>query len=171
MKGSYPMEAAGLHPADLEAYIDQHGLQARLIALPVPTPTVEAAAGAVGARPQQIVKSLLFWIESVPVIVVACGPSRVERRTLARFFNVARKKVKLMGAAAVFEISGYRVGAVPPFGHRTKLTTLVDAGVLQNQEVYAGGGAEDQLMCVAPEEIIRITGATVLDLQETSSAG
>ena len=159
-----------LKPADLKAYIDQHGLQAQLMVLPVSTPTVDAAAAAVGARVEQIVKSLLFWIKSEPIMVVASGSSRVDRRSLAAYFNVGRKQVKLMGAEDVVEISGYPVGAVPPFGHRTKLMTLMDAGVLQDQEIYAGGGAVDHLMCVSPGEILRATGATVLDLQGAESS-
>ena len=163
------MEDSLLNPSDLQVYIDQHGLRAQLIVLPVPTPTVEAAAAAVGARAEQIVKSLLFWIESEPIMVVASGPSHVDRRSLATYFKVGRKKVKLVGAEDVMEISGYPVGAVPPFGHHKKLTTLMDVGVLQDGEVYAGGGAEDHLMRVSPEEILQVTGATVLDLQVPGS--
>ena len=163
------MEESLLNPADLQAYIDQHGLRAQLILLPVPTPTVEAAAAAVGAKVEQIVKSLLFWIESEPIMVVASGPGHVDRRSLATYFTVGRKKVKLVGAEDVMEISGYPVGAVPPFGHRKKLMTLMDGSVLQDGEVYAGGGAEDHLMRVSPEEILQVTGATVLDLQVIGS--
>lgn len=160
-----------LDPNDLRAYIDQQGLQAQLITLPVPTPTVDAAAMAVGVRAEQIVKSLLFWIDSEPIVVVASGQGRVDHRLLAQYFNVGRKRVKLVGAEDVLEISGYPVGAVPPFGHRTKLMTLMDMSVLQDQEVYAGGGAEDHLMRVSPDEILRVTGAKVLNLQRPDSGG
>ncbi|TFH34187.1 MAG: YbaK/EbsC family protein [Anaerolineales bacterium] len=160
-----------LNPADLQAYIDRHELQARLVVLPVPTPTVEAAAKAVGIGPAQIIKSLLFWIKSEPILVVARGLFRVDPRLLARHFRVGRKQVKLVGAGDVLQISGYPIGAVPPFGHHTTLKTLMDAGVLQDQEVYAGGGAMNYLMRVSPEEILRVTGATVLELQTLDSTG
>lgn len=163
------MEAPLLNPGDLQTFIDKHGLQAQLIMLPVPTLTVDEAAAAVGALAEHIVKSLLFWIESEPIIVMASGPSHIDRRSLAAYFKVSRKKVTLLGADDVVEISGYPVGAVPPFGHRKKLRTLMDAGVLQAEEVYAGGGAQDHLMRVSPEEIFRVTEATVLDLRGSES--
>jgi prolyl-tRNA editing enzyme YbaK/EbsC (Cys-tRNA(Pro) deacylase) len=66
----------------------------------------------------------------------------------------------------VLEISGYEVGAMPPFGHRQPLTTLIDPGVLKLPEAYAGGGAENALVWLAPLEILRATGAKILDLLE-----
>jgi prolyl-tRNA editing enzyme YbaK/EbsC (Cys-tRNA(Pro) deacylase) len=154
-----------LTSTDLQAFIDQQHIRAELIELPVPTPTVEAAAFAVGAQPEQIVKSLLFWIGAEPILVVASGTTRVDRGALAGYFGIGRKKVKLFRAEDVLEVSGYGVGAVPPFGHRTKLETLMDERVLQDRAVYAGGGGENVLMQVSPEEIRRVTQATILDLQ------
>jgi prolyl-tRNA editing enzyme YbaK/EbsC (Cys-tRNA(Pro) deacylase) len=159
------MTNSKLTSADLQVFIDQNHIQAELIELPVPTPTVEAAAIAVGAQVEQIVKSLLFWIGTEPIVVVASGTTRVDRGALAGHFEVGRKQVKLFRAGDVLEISGYSVGAVPPFGHRTKLETLMDERVLQDRAVYAGGGGENVLMQVSPEEIRRITQATILDLQ------
>jgi prolyl-tRNA editing enzyme YbaK/EbsC (Cys-tRNA(Pro) deacylase) len=154
-----------LSSADLQAFIDRHQIQAQLIELPVPTPTVESAAIAVGVQPEQIVKSLLFWVDAEPILAVACGPTRVDRRALASKFDVGRKRVKLIPAVDVVEISGYLVGAVPPFGHLTKLATLMDERVLQDREVYAGGGGENVLMRVSPREIQRVTQASIVNLQ------
>jgi prolyl-tRNA editing enzyme YbaK/EbsC (Cys-tRNA(Pro) deacylase) len=151
-------------PADLQTFIDMVGLQAELIHLPVPTPTVQAAAAAVEVSPNRIVKSILFKISDSPVLVVACGPTPVDRRLLARHFGVGRKQVKLVQGQDVLAISGYPVGAVPPFGHLQAIKTLIDFEVLQHEQVFAGGGAQDVLMRVAPAEIKRITGAEVVSL-------
>jgi prolyl-tRNA editing enzyme YbaK/EbsC (Cys-tRNA(Pro) deacylase) len=160
------MASSLLTPTDLKAFIDQHNLLAELIELPVPTPTVEAAAKALGTEPSQIIKALLFWVVSEPVLVVASGPTRVDHRVLARHFNVGRKQVKLMGANDVQKISGYPVGAVPPFGHHGEIKTLMDEHILRSQAVYAGGGAENTLMRVSPEEIHQVTHAALLDLRQ-----
>jgi prolyl-tRNA editing enzyme YbaK/EbsC (Cys-tRNA(Pro) deacylase) len=64
----------------------------------------------------------------------------------------------------VLEISGYEVGAMPPFGHRQLLTTLIDRRVLDFTDAYAGGGAENALAHLNPQDILRVTGAKVLDL-------
>jgi prolyl-tRNA editing enzyme YbaK/EbsC (Cys-tRNA(Pro) deacylase) len=159
------MTSANLTPADLKAFIAGHNLRAELVQLSVPTPTVEAAAAAVGVGASQIVKSLLFWAGPNPVLVVASGTTTVDRRTLAVFFGVGRKQIKLMQAADVLAISGYPVGGVPPFGHLQEIKTLMDEEILLEEQVYAGGGAEHTLMRISPLEIQQVTQATLLELR------
>ena len=62
------------------------------------------------------------------------------------------------------DISGFEVGAMPPFAHRGRIPTLLDQRVLEQPVVYAGGGAEDVLLRLSPEDILRVTEAQVLDL-------
>lgn len=159
------MSKPPLTPANLQAFIAEHQLQADLLELPVPTPTVDAAAAALGVPPTQILKSLLFWVSDQPLMVLASGPTIVDRRAIAAYCKVGRKQVKLMSPADVLEVSGYPVGGVPPFGSRQQVTTLMDEQLLLHTIVYAGGGAENTLMKVAPQDILRVTGATRLDLQ------
>lgn len=160
------MARGTLTAVDLQGFIDQHRIQASLIELSVPTPTVEAAAAALGVSPSQILKSLLFWIGEEPLLVLASGPTLVDRRELASHCGVGRKKVRLMPPEDVLAISGYPVGAVPPFGHHQPVKSLMDERVLSNALVYAGGGAEDTLMEVLPAEIQRVTAAVALDLRK-----
>ncbi len=159
-----------LTPSDLQSYIDKNDLKAELIYLNVPTPTVEAAAQAVGTQPERILKTLLFWIDDEPIVVIAKGPNRVEQRLLAGYFNLSRKRIGLIDAKNVLEITGYPVGAVPPVGHLRALKTLMDQSVLEEQEVYAGGGAENCLIRLLPAELLAFTGATVVDLQGSSTS-
>jgi prolyl-tRNA editing enzyme YbaK/EbsC (Cys-tRNA(Pro) deacylase) len=79
---------------------------------------------------------------------------------------VGKKRVKLATPEMVLEISGYEVGAMPPFGHRQPLTTLIDQRVLDLPEAYAGGGAENAIVRLNPQDILQVTGARVLDLLE-----
>lgn len=149
---------------DLEAFIARRSIQAEVISLPVRTLTVPEAARAVGTVPERIVKSLLFLVDERPVLAIAGGTARVDRRPIAAHFGVGRKRVKLADAATVQTITGYAVGAVPPFGHHEPLQTLIDPRVLKMPQIYAGGGAEDTLLRISPEEILRVTNAVELDL-------
>jgi Cys-tRNA(Pro) deacylase len=149
---------------DLLTYIEKHHVAAEVVSLDAHTPTVEAAAQAVGTISDRIVKTLLFLVDEEPVLVIACGLAHVDRRALASHFNVGRKRVKLADAAAVLENTGYPVGTVPPFGHKQPLRTFIDQRVLQQPEVYAGGGGIDTLVRVAPHEIVRLTHAVTMDL-------
>ena len=98
------------------------------------------------------------------LLAIACGISSINRRAIAEIYQVGKKRVKLASPEKVLEISGYEVGAMPPFGHRQLLTTLIDPRVLELTEAYAGGGAENALIRLNPQEIKRVTSANTVDL-------
>lgn len=157
-----------LNSSDLQAFINAHAIPAEIVYLAVPTPTVETAAEAVDTHPRNIVKSILFLVEGQPVLALANGTSRIEYRVLAAYFDVNRKKVKLANAEQTLAITGYEVGAVPPFGHPQPLRTLMDTLILETPQVYAGGGERNALLRVAAADIQRIAQAEVLDLRIVS---
>jgi prolyl-tRNA editing enzyme YbaK/EbsC (Cys-tRNA(Pro) deacylase) len=149
---------------DLRAFLQERNIAAEIVRLDVPTPTVESAALAVGTEVDQIIKSILFIADEHPVLAIACGLSNIQRRAIADLLGIGKKRVKLAAAEMVLEISGYEVGAMPPFGHRQPLNTLVDRRVLNYTDAYAGGGAENVLLHLNPQDILRVTGAQALDL-------
>ena len=53
---------------------------------------------------------------------------------------------------------------MPPFGHRQPLRSLLDRRVLELTEAYAGGGAENALLRISPQDILRFSKAQVMDL-------
>lgn len=150
----------------LEEFIQASNLSAQVIKIEVPTPTVETAARAVGTSPTRILKSLLFIIDEKPVLVIASGLQKVDRRTLAKHFDVGRKRVKLADANTVRAVTGYDIGGVPPIGHLTQLAAVIDEQVLKFEMVYGGGGGVDTLLKIDPKEIIACTNAHPIDLRE-----
>ncbi len=155
-----------LTPDDLQRYIEEQGIDAQLLRDMGETATVIDAARALGVAPEQIIKTLIFLVDGNPVVYITNGPQRVDARVLARHFGVGRKKVKLADAATVLALTGYPAGGVPPFGHRTRMPVLIDARVLSLPVVYGGGGNDRTMVCIAPEELVRATGATVLTASE-----
>jgi prolyl-tRNA editing enzyme YbaK/EbsC (Cys-tRNA(Pro) deacylase) len=153
-----------LQPGDLEVFIHENDIPGEMLALEVPTPTVEEAAQAVGTSPDNIVKSILFRINEGYVLAITCGPAHIERRAIAAHYKVGRKKVKLTDPGRVLLETGYEVGAMPPFGHHTPLPTLIDKRVLEKDEIYAGGGSDQTLIRIEPAAILAATQAEVLDL-------
>lgn len=161
--------SASLTPQDLGTYLTEHQIDGELIFLETPTPTVETAAEAVRVSPDQIVKSLLFIIEEQPVLVIASGMGRIDRRMLGSYFGVSRKKTSFADPETVLSLTGYPVGAVPPVGHREKIRVLVDPSVLANDTVYGGGGSETTLLRLPSQVILNHNQAEVVPLQEPES--
>lgn len=153
-----------LNADDLQAFLQVNAIPAEILRLPVPTPTVETAAQAVGAQERQIVKSILFLVDDQPVLAIACGTAYIDRRAIADLYGVGKKRVKLASPEEVMRLSGYEVGAMPPFGHRQPLRSLLDKRILELSEAFAGGGAENALMRISPQEMLRVSKAQVMDL-------
>lgn len=148
----------------LKTYIEGLNLEAKLIEIETPTPTVEAAALAVGTQPEKILKSLLFLIDNKPILVIASGTLPVDRRVLAKHFQVGRKRVKLADASTVQAVTGYEVGGVPPIGHLNALMTIIDEQALKHELVYGGGGEVNALLAIDPQEIMACTDAEPINL-------
>jgi prolyl-tRNA editing enzyme YbaK/EbsC (Cys-tRNA(Pro) deacylase) len=157
-----------LTPEDLALFIAREGIAAELVPMDVETPTVPAAAAALGVAPAQIIKSLLFLVREEPVLVIACGDATVERRALTARYGVGKKQIKLADAETVLRILDYPVGGVPPFGHTTDVPVLLDRAVQAWNVVYGGGGDDHTLLRIAPDELARVTNAEWIDLEAGS---
>src|SRR5688500_8211986 len=91
---------------DLQRYLNQQGIHARLIADVGHTPAVPAAAEVLGVEPDQIIKTLLFVLEpgvragEVPpaVVVIGNGENRISKKALGAHFGLNPKRVKLAPA-------------------------------------------------------------------------
>lgn len=146
--------------SDVEAFCRTNGLAARLHRLDVPTPTVAAAAQALGVTPERIVKSLVFLVEGAPMVVIAAGESRIAYPALARALGVSRRQLRFATADQALAITGYRVGAMPPFGHRQAFPTWIDATTVpEGGVVFGGGGDVSALLEVDVNELTIVTDA------------
>ncbi len=151
----------------LAAFIEVEGLEAELHYPGVPTPTVPDAARALGVPPESIIKSLLFVAEERPLLVIAAGEVRVAYRRLAEALGVSRRRLRLASPDETLAWSGFPVGAMPPFGHRRPLATLVDsASVPRDGVVYGGGGTDHALLRVSVETLLTISGTRYLPLSD-----
>jgi prolyl-tRNA editing enzyme YbaK/EbsC (Cys-tRNA(Pro) deacylase) len=171
-----------LTPADLQAHIDRHGIQARLIPDIGPTPTVPAAAAALGVAPDQIVKTLLFVLNAgdrsdapPAVVVIGSGEHRIDKRLLGARFGLNPKRVKLADPAVVLDRLGYPAGGVPPFGHRVRLPVLMDsavvaAGDLDGGRLFAGGGDDRTMLELSLNTLLHAVQPEVLPLSRDRAA-
>lgn len=153
-------------PQDLAVYLSEHNIPAEVIYLAVDTPTVPAAAVALGVPVEQIVKTIIFVIDDNPYMIFANGMRRVAYRKLAEHFQVNRKKIKLADADTVIALTGYAPGTVSPFGPRQLCTALIDPAVCQHEIVYAGGGGITAMMRIRSDDLRRLTGAEMVSVLE-----
>ena len=163
---------------DLQAYMERHDINARLIDDIGDTPTVLAAAAALGVEADQILKTLLFLVEQTnaagrpvqPLVVISNGESRVDKRPLADHFGVGKKRVRLAPADVVLELLGYPAGGVPPVGHRNQFPVILDSAVVAiaagGDRLFAGGGDDRTMMELTLGELQRVMQPLVLAVSQ-----
>lgn len=155
-----------LTDTDLQTFITQHAIPARLIYPGAPTPTVPDAAKALGVNSVQILKSLVFIFDETPHLIIAAGESRIDYKKLAEATGLSRKKIRMASPTEALEISGFEVGAMPPFGHKQVLSTLLDHNSASTTYdiYYGGGGSQSALLELNLQTLTMVTQARVLPL-------
>jgi prolyl-tRNA editing enzyme YbaK/EbsC (Cys-tRNA(Pro) deacylase) len=159
-------EGSGAHPRFAEA-LRELGLEdvlPQVRRFPDATRTAAEAAAAIGCELSQICKSLIFAADGVPVLVLMDGASRVDVELVRRELGV--EKVTRAKADVVRETTGYAIGGVPPFGHRTKTRVLADRSLLDHDVVWAAAGTPYTVFPMDPKTLIAHTGGTPVDVRE-----
>ena len=155
-----------MNSIDLVAFIEAQDIEAEIVPLESQTLTVADAAAALGVRPSQIIKTVLFLADGEPVLVIASGLARIGWKRLADYLGVSRRRLKTANANQVAATTGYVVGSVPPFGHKKKLRTIVEESVFDQAVVYGGGGETNALLRLETAELRRIVGAERVALSD-----
>ena len=130
---------------------------------PEGTKTAQDAAAAIGVEVGQIVKSLVFLVDGAPVMALVPGDRRLDESLLAE--AVGGSVVERPDADAVRDAVGFPIGGVPPIGHA--LPVYIDRGLLAYDEVWAAAGTWTDVFAVAPDDLLRVTSATLCPLSET----
>ncbi|MFC8294689.1 YbaK/EbsC family protein [Streptomyces sp. NPDC057242] len=142
------------------------GLDVEVRRFPDETRTAQQAADAIGCAVEEIVKSLVFAADGVPVLVLMDGASRVDVERVRE--ELGAEKVTRADAKLVRETTGYAIGGVPPFGHRTRTRVLADRGILAHEAVWAAAGTPHTVFAMDPRSLVAQAGGTVVDVREAS---
>ncbi|GAB1329159.1 YbaK/EbsC family protein [Streptomyces sennicomposti] len=159
----------GAHPRFAEALrgLGLDDLLARTRRFPEATRTAAEAAAAVGCELSQICKSLVFAADQEPVLVLMDGASRVDVERVRE--QLGAGKVTRARADVVRETTGYAIGGVPPFGHRTRTRVLADRSLLAHDVVWAAAGTPYTVFPIAPTDLVAHAGATLADVRERTA--
>jgi Cys-tRNA(Pro) deacylase len=141
----------------------ERGLEITTKRFPEGTKTAADAAAAIGVSVGQIVKSLVFGVDTEIVMALVSGSNQLDEKKLAAAAGGA--KCARVDADAVRDATGYPIGGVPPFGHSTQLRVFVDPDLLQYDEVWAAAGTWNDNFGANPNDIVRVAGGVVADLK------
>jgi Cys-tRNA(Pro) deacylase len=141
----------------------ERGLEITTKRFPEGTKTAADAAAAIGVSVGQIVKSLVFGVDTEIVMALVSGSNQLDEKKLALAAGGA--KCSRVDADSVRAATGYPIGGVPPFGHSTQLRVFVDPDLLQYDEVWAAAGTWNDNFGADPNDIVRVASGVVTDLK------
>lgn len=119
----------------------------------------EAVAAALGVDPARVYKTLVATVDGSEVVAVVPVTTHLSLKRLARARN--GKKAAMADPAAAERLTGYVTGGISPFGQRRRLPFVVDATLEWHGAVLVSGGRRGIQVEVAPQDLIRLTGAGV----------
>jgi len=124
--------------------------------------TAEGAAAAVGCAVDQIAKSIIFRGETTGhvVLFLTAGGNRVDP---AKATALAGQSLGKADADLIRAETGFAIGGVAPVGHLRQIEAWLDPRLLDFETVWAAAGTPRHVFAIAPEDLVRITGAKQAD--------
>ncbi len=121
------------------------------------------AAAKLGVEPERVFKTLVTRSDRGDVFVFCIpGPAELDLKKAAR--AVGRKKVEMVRAGELLELTGYVRGGCSPIGMKKPYPLLVDESVQLFDAVYVSAGVRGLQLVIGPDALIAVTGATIADV-------
>jgi len=129
----------------------------------------EEAAAALGVRPERIFKTLLARVDGALTVAVVPVSGSLDLKVLAA--AAGGKRAAMAEPADAERATGYVVGGISPLGTRSRLPTVVDASVHDEDEVYVSAGKRGLQVSLRADDLVRVTGATVAAIRRAPAHG
>jgi Cys-tRNA(Pro) deacylase len=121
------------------------------------------SARELGVDEHTIVKTLVMQDDRQrPLIVLMHGDREVSTKNLAR--QIGARSVEPCAAGVAERHTGYLVGGTSPFGTRTVMPVYIERSILDLPAVYINGGRRGFLVQLPPDAIVRVLGATPVEV-------
>ena len=127
----------------------------------------EAVAAALGVEPERMLKTLLATVafSGGPDRLVCGGVPVAGTLDLKALAGAVGGKRAAMAEPAVAErATGYVVGGISPLGQRNRLPTVVHETAELWSSVVVSAGRRGLSVELAPDDLVRLTGAVVADV-------
>ena len=120
------------------------------------------ASRELGVPEHAVVKTLVMEDDTrSPLIVLMHGDREVSTKALAR--QIGARSVAPCKPEVATRHTGYLVGGTSPFATRKPLSVYIERSILDLPTVYVNGGSRGFLLGVAPADVVRVLGATLVD--------
>ncbi|RCX20078.1 Cys-tRNA(Pro) deacylase [Anaerobacterium chartisolvens] len=148
----------------VQEVLNKYGLELRVVEFDESTRTSQDAANTIGCELGQIAKSLIFRSKESkkPVCVIASGKNRVNEKKIAQYIG---EKIEKADAAFVLEHTGFAIGGIPPVGHATEMSPLIDEDLMEYIDIWAAAGTPHAVFKLSSEDLLKITKGQIVSVK------
>ncbi len=116
--------------------------------------TVIHAAQSIGCKPEEIAKTMSFYLNEEPIVICMAGDAKVSNSKYKAYFH---EKAKMIPLEEVEKETGHEVGGVTPFACNSNVKVYLDISLLRFKVVYAAAGSKDSSVGVTKEILENLT--------------
>jgi Cys-tRNA(Pro)/Cys-tRNA(Cys) deacylase len=148
-------------------FLDQLNIPYQIVSFSPNTPKgASSVAGVLGLRDHQTIKTLIFETEQNESILIMVG---ADQNVISGHLKkvAGSKNIKLASAERVIEITGYKVGSIPPFGWQpAAFRSFLDADMMNESILAVGAGVWGNEILISPANLVLASKAIVVNLTD-----
>ena len=131
-------------------YLKKYGLENKIMEFDVSSATVKEAAKAINCKEGEIVKTLSFIVNDIPILIAVAGDSKIDNSKFKAEFQI---KAKMIPFDNVEELIGHGVGGVCPFGINENIEIYLDNSLKRFSIVYPACGSSNSAVKLTLDEL------------------
>ncbi|MFZ5650168.1 MAG: aminoacyl-tRNA deacylase [Bacillota bacterium] len=136
----------------LKDYMTQNSIAGEHLVFDISCHSVDEAATAAKASPQDFVKNIcMIDTDRNLIVAIVKGEDHVSAKRVGKALGIDPPRIASSGE--ILEKTGYPCGGVPSFGYQAQF--IIDPRVMEKEIVYTGGGSQNSLVKVPAMELLR----------------
>ena len=146
-------------------YLDHLEIPYEKLSFPAETEKgASSVADALGYKPGQMVKTLIFESSSNErVLVMLGGDMNAISGQLKR--AIGSRNISLAGPGTVKQVTGYEIGSIPPFHWQPPgFRSFIDAALMEEEILGVGAGVWGNEIMITPQNLAKASGAEIVNL-------
>ncbi|HET6313964.1 MAG TPA: YbaK/EbsC family protein [Chloroflexia bacterium] len=148
-------------------YLDERGVAYQRLRFPATTEKGAAnVAHALGYRERQMVKTLIFEIDTGEKVLVMLGG---DQNAISGHLKKAlgSRNIRLASPEVVLDTTGYVIGSIPPFHWQPEgFRSFIDAALMQEPVLGVGAGRWGEEIIITPDLLVQVSRAQVVNLTD-----